>query len=197
MSTFGMWFSGILISLMYGCMYAFPTAAVLALIGWLLDKLFTAIYGKDNDKGEELWNMIFFVCCAMAIIVLLGASFYSGLPQVFIEAAKWEEPYNYVTHEIINLADNNEIEGHIRGRYVRGYIGETTTYHCYYKQNDGGMKLQQAGEKTTTIYYTDGEPRAEWYSQTRRFWWNEETRHFCRIYIPEGTMTTEFEIDMN
>lgn len=195
--SFGMIFSGIIISLMFSCVYALGGILVVMLYWWLSDKMLTFIFRKNPELGENIWSALFTIVLIITIIAVLGFGIYRGFPEIAIETAKWEEPYNYTTHTIMNLADNNEIEGHIRGRYVRGYIGETTTYHYYYPQYDGGMKLQKVNEKNATIYFTDSEPRAEWYSQTRTFWWKSETRYFCKIYIPEGTMTTEFEIDMN
>ena len=57
-------------------------------------------------------------------------------------------------------------------------------------------KDEITGEDNTVIYYTDGEPHAEWYRKSRTYWWNTEYEYSCKIYIPEGTMTTEFTIDM-
>ena len=58
------------------------------------------------------------------------------------------------------------------------------------------MELQKANAKNTIIYYTDGEPHADWYRKSRTYWWHTEYEYSCKIYIPEGTMTTEFTIDM-
>ena len=148
--------------------------------------------------AENIWSICFTIYLVIALLFCFGQGIYRGVPEMAIEDAAWGESVNYVTHEIINLADNNQIEGTIHGgrHYIRGYIGETTTYHYYYQQRDGGMKLQKASEDNTTIYFTNGNPRAEWYRQTKSFWWKSETRYFCRIYIPEGSMTTEFTIDM-
>ena len=195
MSYIGYLLMGILI----GAVYALIAASVIALgalLIYAIDRPIINLCVKNiYDREDALDNLIVFLFAATIIIALCFGMYY-GIPTTMIETAEWDEPVNYVTHTIVNLADNNEIEGRIRGRYVRGYIGETTTYHYYYKQYDGGLKLQKAGEKNTTIYYTDTEPRAEWYRQTRRFWGQEETKYYCKIYIPEGSMTTEFEIDM-
>lgn len=184
-----------ILSLMFAIVYALPAFCVGALI--LIPLAFWADHG-NTELRTNIWSVLFIIIVFIAVIFCVGKGVYTAVPEIMIETAEWEEPYNYVTHEIINLADSNEINGVISGRrrYVRGYIGETTTYHYYYKQYDGGMKLQKVNEKNATIYFTDSEPRAEWYSQTRTFWWKSETKYFCYIYIPEGSMTTEFEIDM-
>lgn len=173
-------------------------AAIAFVIGGL-------IFGPTANKvdghpvAENIWSTCLTIYIALALIVCVGGGIYRGVPEMALETATWDQPVNYVTHTIINLADNNSVEGTIRGsrHYVRGYIGESTTYHYYYKQSDGGMKLQKVSDKNATIYFTEDEPRVEWYRQTRTFWWNSETRYFCKIYIPEGSMTTEINIDMN
>lgn len=191
-------FYGILVSLMYIVIYACMGALVVLSYGLLSEKVCDAIFKKNSELGENVWAVCLLIVIIIVGIFVIGRGVYDGFPQIAIEEAKWEQPYNYTTHQIVNLSDNSEIEGSINGRrrYVRGYIGEETVYHYYYKCADGGFKLQKASEKNTTIYFTDGEPRAEWYSQTRSFWWHSETKYFCKIYIPEGSMTTEFEIDM-
>ena len=130
------------------------------------------------------------------VIISIFFGLMTGIPTTMIEEMEWGEPVKYVSHEMVNLADNNEIEGKFSGRYVHGYIGEKTTYHYYYKTYDGGMELQKAGADTTKIYFTDVTPHADWYKSERTYWWNTETKYSCKIYIPEGTMTTEFTIDM-
>ena len=130
------------------------------------------------------------------VIISIFFGLMTGIPTTMIEEMEWGEPVKYVSHEMVNLADNNEIEGKFSGRYVHGYIGEKTTYHYYYKTYDGGMELQKAGADTTKIYFTDDTPHADWYRSERTYWWNTETKYSCKIYIPEGSMTTEFVIDM-
>ena len=147
------------------------------------------------DYWADWDDVMAFLTKAMIPIALVIGMFI-GIPTTMIDTVEWGEPECYVSHEMVNLADNNEIQGRVRGRYVRGYIGEETMYHYYYERSDGGMDLQKVNAKNAIIYYTDGEPHADWYRQERTFWYNTETKYSCKIYIPEGTMTTEFTIDM-
>lgn len=192
-------FWGIVVGLMFSCMFALGGILVMVIYGCLSDKIIAFCFRKNPELGENVWGVLFIIILIIVIVVVLGCGIYRGFPEVGLEEAPWDAPVNYTTHTIINLADNNSIEGTIRGgrHYVRGYIGESTTYHYYYQLSDGGMKLQKVSDKNTTIYFTEDEPRVEWYRQTRTFWWKSETRYFCKIYIPEGSMTTEISIDMN
>lgn len=192
-------FWGIVVGLMFSCMFALGGILVMIFYGGLSNKIIAFCFRKNPELGKNVWNVLFTIVLIIIIIAVLGCGIYRGFPEVALEETPWEAPVNYTTHTIINLADNNSVEGTIRGsrHYVRGYIGESTTYHYYYQLSDGGMKLQKVSDKNATIYFTEDEPRVEWYRQTRTFWWKSETRYFCKIYIPEGSMTTEINIDMN
>ena len=185
----------IILGVIIGVVYAFFAAVFLALIflplAWLAECLFEHI-----APWSRLDETVPAFIITIWIIIAVVAGMITGIPSVMIDTAEWGEPECYVTHEIINLTDNNEINGRFHGRYVRGYIGEETMYHYYFKRLDGGIDLQKANAKNTIIYYTDGEPHADWYRKSRTYWWNTETQYSCKIYIPEGSMTTEFAIDM-
>lgn len=185
----------IILGVIVGLVYALLVAAVLALVFMPLALLAEWIF-ENLMPWSRLDETVPTFILTIWVAISLAIGMCAGIPTVMIDTVEWGESECYVTHEIINLADNNEINGRIRGRYVRGYIGEETTYHYYYERYDGGMDLQKANAKNTIIYYTDGEPHADWYRKSRTYWWNTEYEYSCKIYIPEGTMTTEFTIDM-
>lgn len=145
-------------------------------------------FGSIFEPLSLMWLVLGLVLC-------IGSLALAVYPQYAIENEPWEHN-NYLTHYIVNLADNDEIKGEFSGRYVRGYVGETTTYHYYYKTSDGGMKLQKAPASISTIYETDDTPRAEWFKKTRSFWWFTEEKAYCKIYIPNGSVSVEYVIDM-
>jgi hypothetical protein len=185
----------IILGVIVGLVYALLVAAVLALVFMPLALLAEWIF-ENLMPWSRLDETVPTFILTIWVAISLAVGMCAGIPTVMIDTVEWGEPECYVTHEIINLADNNEINGRIHGRYVRGYIGEETTYHYYYERYDGGMDLQKANAKNTIIYYTDDEPHADWYRKSRTYWWNTEYEYSCKIYIPEGTMTTEFTIDM-
>lgn len=138
--------------------------------------------------------------CAAIVFILVVAIASAGIltyADYQFEKTPWTET-NYVTHKIINIADNSEIAGRISGtrRHASGYIGEITVYQYYYVTARGSWDLQKASEKITEFFPTDGEPCARWYRIEKEFWWNKETKYRCDIYIPEDAMITDFVIDM-
>lgn len=149
---------------------------------------------KTIDYGEAVG----FVMIPISIICI-AIGMRIGIPVAMIDKQEWSEPTCYVSHEIVNLSDRNEVKGEVRGgySYVRGYIGEETTYHYYYTRPDGGFDLQKVSGKNVVIYYTDGKPRADWYVQTRSYWGIHDEKYSVRIYIPDGSLSTEYVIDMN
>lgn len=185
----------IILGIFMGIVFTLFVASILALIffplAWLAEWIF-----ENLTPWSRLDETVPTFILTIWVIISLAVGMCAGIPTAMIEEAEWGEPIKYISHEIINLADNNEIEGKFTGRYVRGYIGEKTTYHYYFKTYDGGMELQKAGSDNTKIYFTNEKPHADWYKSERTYWWNTETKYFCKIYIPEGTLTTEFTIDM-
>ena len=196
--SFNIIICGIIFSLTFICAFIPFGVLFMVLYHWLSEKIITFIFKNNPKLCKNIHTILFTIVLIATILVVLCLGIYCGFPEMAIKAAEWNEPYNYTTHQIVNLSDNSEINGRINGTryYVRGYIGEETIYHYYYQQDDGGLKLQKVSENDATIYFTDGEPRVEWYSQVRTFWRVSETKYFCKIYIPEGSMTTKFEIDM-
>lgn len=195
METFFFMVVGIMIGLVYAVIASLFVGLIFLPIYGLI-KLITFLTIRNGWTRENVDEKAFSCIVNIVVVISIIIGIYLGIPTTMIETAEWGPYENYVTHEIVNLTDNNEIEGRVRGRYVHGYIGEKTTYHYYFKRYDGGMELQKANEDNATIYFTDGEPRAEWYRRTRTFWYHNDTEYMCKIYIPEGSMTTEFEIDM-
>lgn len=132
------------------------------------------------------------------ISTLLFASFLVSIERC--EKQPWEraeEPY--VTHTIIALTDGNEIDGKFRGsRYcMSGYINEKFTYVYGYKTASGGMKIQKAGADAATVYFNDDiEPCAKWYRWTRKFWWCEQEKTTCDIYVPTDSLEANITIDL-
>ena len=149
---------------------------------------------KQYDaKREKYW----IIALILVLVIVVGTASIFTYADYMFEQTPWTEE-NYVTHKIVNLADNNEISGRISGtrRHTSGYIGEITTYQYYYVTARGSWDLQKAGEKTTEFFPTSEEPCAKWYRIHKKFWWNEETKYRCDIYIPEDAMITDFVIDM-
>ena len=116
-----------------------------------------------------------------------------------IQKTPWVRPDPYVTHTIVALQDGNEVNGKIRGsRYsMSGYINEEFMYVYGYKTIGNGMKIQKVSAKNATIFFDDNViPNAKWYKETRKYWWLDEERYTCDIFIPTDSLQAELVIDL-
>lgn len=116
------------------------------------------------------------------------------------DEAPWQREDPYVVHTVMALSDGNEVNGRLyrSGRYcMSGYINEKYTYVYGYKTAGGGMKIQKAGEDTTTVYLRDDmQPCAKWYKETKSFWWVKMERYTCDIYVPTDSLQAGITIDL-
>lgn len=171
-------------------MYWFLIAIIISgMVGFVFG--LGALMTQDEKAGTVgLASMLF---CLFLCGLLVFAS-------CKLEKQPWEraeEPY--VTHTIIALSDGNEIDGKFRGsRYcMSGYINEKFTYIYGYKTFGGGMKIQKAGSDIAVVYFNDDiEPCAKWYRWTRKFWWCEQEKTTCDIYVPTDSLEASITIDL-
>lgn len=137
---------------------------------------------------------------ALTYLIGVGLFVLSMFASTRCEKQAWErEETPYVTHTIIALSDGNEVDGKFRGgRYcTSGYINEKFTYVYGYETVGGGMKIQKAGSDIAVVYFRDDiEPCAEWYKETKTFWWCTEERKTCDIYIPTDSLEASITIDL-
>ena len=101
----------------------------------------------------------------------------------------------YKTQEIMSLGDSSEVNGRIYAR--RGYVGECLYYHYIVERPNGGFIAGKAKANDAVLYYSDDDFRVEWY-KLRKEWWifYEEREHYAKIYIPEGSITDDFRVDL-
>ena len=146
---------------------------------------------SDSDRSD--------VACLIIVLIafgLLGSLIYASTQ---CEKQPWQREDPYVTHTVMALQDGNEINGKLRGgRYcMSGYINEKFTYVYGYKTVGGGMKIQKAGADTTVVYFRDDmTPCAKWYRETRKFWFVEEERYTCDIFVPTDSLEASITIDL-
>lgn len=104
-----------------------------------------------------------------------------------------KEPYK--VQNIVALGDGNMTEGRFYAR--RGYIGENLYYQYMVERENGGFVAGKAKANDIVLYYTDDEFRVEWYTLHREWWIFEEERDgYAKIYIPEGSISSEFNVDL-
>lgn len=171
---------------MVGLLFILATVVGIASLGFLLDGLF-----EEYVKSLCIGLILFLVAGVLIYVPIHASEKCSELP--------WQREDPYVTHTVMALQDGNEINGKLRGsRYcMSGYINEKFTYVYGYKTVGGGMKIQKAGEDTTTVYFRDDmTPCAKWYRETRKFWFVEQNRYTCDIFVPTDSLEASITIDL-
>ena len=152
------------------------------------------LVGGLCDKEWKI-GLLGLVLCMLSIACFSTSIYASKM----LSKQSWNRPDPYVTHTIVALQDGNEINGNFRGRRygISGYINEEFVYVYGYKTVGGGMKIQKVGEKNAVVYFSDDvTPNAKWYRETRSFWWLEEERYTCDIFIPTDSLQAELVIDL-
>ena len=159
--------------------------------------LLTVLFDEYANKKDKVRDAIFgslLIGVAMACVLLLGHV------TKMIDKQPWKRETPYVVHTVMALNDGNEVNGSFRGgrRYgMSGYINEEFMYVYGYKLSNGGMKIQKVSEKNATVFFDNSVvPNAKWYKETKSYWWREETRYTCDIFIPEDSLQAEMVIDL-
>ena len=133
------------------------------------------------------------VICAFICVVCSFLFFYPLHKAEELNFERLDTPY--VTHEIMALADGHAINGRIYMR--RGYINEVHQYTYGYKTEKGGMKTQQVNTDAAIVYFDDSlKPCAEWYKETKSFWYVNYERYTCDIYLPSDALVADYTIDL-
>ena len=62
--------------------------------------------------------------------------------------------------------------------------------------NNGGYVANKVSSDDTTIFYDDENPRVEWYKKERTWWFFKEEDTFNKIYVPKGSITEDYSVDL-
>jgi hypothetical protein len=146
-----------------------------------------------NDWCDKLFGLVITSLLSMCIslIVLLGAS---AITSCFAEI-----DYDLVSDtKIIALKDNQNVNGSF---YITsGYVNEDL-YYYYATETEFGYKTEKIKTDNAYIKYTDGEAHIEKYNgefaNNSAYLWGIpmcDSRYI--IYCPDGTVTNEFNIDL-
>lgn len=169
---------------------------------WLIIGVIAALALVIYVWCEEIWVGVFtcivesmaviFAAGAITLIVIMASSAIASAGENVIE-------YNQVsdTH-IIALKDNQNINGSF---YIMGGYVDEDLYYYYATETEFGYKTEKIKADNAYIKYTDGETHIEKYDgdfvNRRRYFWGFpmcSSRYI--IYVPEGTITNEFDIDL-
>ena len=100
----------------------------------------------------------------------------------------------YKVEHITALNDNNLTQG---DTYIRrGHIDENLYYQYLTESEDGGFKSAKVSADNATLFETTDNYRVEKYHETKKWLYFESQSTRTKIYIPKGSITDEFEVQL-
>jgi hypothetical protein len=153
---------------------------------------------------KTLFDDWVFECCEKPIFIILEAfgAFALVAVVIFIVSLAFSNAefiYNETDDiEIIALNDNVGNHGHF---YIMGGYSESELYYYYATETEFGRKVDKIKAEDSYVNYTSDTPHIEVYTPSFAKKWMDwfamplvSNRYI--VYCPEGTMTTEFNIDL-
>ena len=134
-------------------------------------------------------------CSAVFGIIFLILIAFNIYGHKHLHSLSWEgteAPQS--VEKIVSLSDNSLVTGKLYLR--RGYIDQDLWYQYMVELNDGGFVANKVKSTDTTLYYSDGNYRVEWYTKERHWLWFYEKENYHKIFIPAGSITDEYSIDL-
>lgn len=141
---------------------------------------------KGVDSSYKTFVISLFITVASFVFFIFGC--YK------CEKSTWNYPDKpYSTEYIASLNDSNMVNGRFYLR--RGYIEENLYYQYMVKLN-GGFVANKVKSNNATLYYSDDNFRVEWYEKERHWLWFQQKEIYNKIYIPNGSISEEYSIDL-
>lgn len=160
---------------------------------WIPVLLLIAMWcDREYWNGRDGIHINGYLVISVTVLYILLISFF-----IIGEKQVDKQPWNhetYATEHIIALQDNNQMNGRFYSR--RGYIGEHLYYQYMVDIGNGGYKANKVKADTTTLYYDDNNCRVEWCKKERHWLYFSETEKYQKIYVPEGSITDDYVIDL-
>lgn len=151
------------------------------------------LFDKWNDLADKFFYSFVTIMLSFCItgFVLLGAS---GITSCVAEI---EYDVDSDT-KIIALKDNQNVNGSF---YILGGYVDEDLYYYYATETEFGYKTEKMKADNAYIKYTDNEPHIERYvgdfaNEGAYFWGFPMCDDRYIIYVPEGTVTNEFNVDL-
>lgn len=145
---------------------------------------------EEDEKGVDSSFKIFIISLLITIMSMVFLIF-GGYK---CEKSTWnysDKPYS--TEYIASLNDSNMVNGRFYLR--RGYIEENLYYQYMVKLN-GGFVANKVKSNNATLYYSDDNFRVEWYEKERHWLWFQQKETYNKIYIPNGSISEEYSVDL-
>ena len=163
----------------------------IVLVGWIIYDIVDGFYNY-NWWSHILWFI------PKSIVSIFGSILVFLLATITIGSCA-KVDYNKVSDtKIIALKDNQNISGSF---YIMGGYVDEDLYYYYATETEFGYKTEKIKADNAYIKYTDGETHVEEYEAQ---FVNDYVYLFavptCSnryiIYCPEGTVTQEFNVDL-
>lgn len=169
---------------------------------WLIISLIVTIAIIVHIWYEDLWVGIgtcimesflaILVSCAVTLLVVLFSSVVVSSCDNVIEYNKASDT------KIIALKDNQDISGSF---YIMGGYVDEDLYYYYATETEFGYKTEKVKAENVYIKYTDGETHIERYvgefaNDGNNLWGFPMCDDRYIIYVPDGTVTNEFIVDL-
>lgn len=145
------------------------------------------------DWGEKI------SCSIGVLIAFFAISLIVCLIASKITSCCAEVKYNIVSDtKIVALKDNQNVDGNF---YILGGYVDEDLYYYYATETEFGYKTEKIKADNAYIKYTDGESHIEKYegdfvNECTYFWGFPMYDYRYIIYCPKGTVTNEFNVDL-
>jgi hypothetical protein len=132
---------------------------------------------------------------ASILICVFSVSFFI-FGEFKVDSLAWQYSQKpYATEHIVALNDSNMISGKL---YLRsGYINEDLYYQYLVKLSSGGFITNKVHASNATLFYDDSNYRVEWYTKKKSWLYFQREEKYVKIYIPRGSVTNDFSVDLN
>lgn len=175
--------------MIYVILLIIMVVSLIGAISYALDGMFGR---KEDENKNSKYASISILICIISIVMFFFVSYkFDTKPYIY---PKEPTSIEYITA----LSDNQEINGKIRrSRYaIRGYFNEELYYSYMVDVGNGGKKSNKVPSNNTTIYETDRNYKVEWYTGHKEFLGLKGQKTYWKIYIPVGSITDEYNIDL-
>lgn len=144
-----------------------------------------------SEKEINISGICLSICVGSMILFIIISCYFSNMPYKYSN-----EPCSI--EYIVALKDNSEINGKFSGGryYIRGYINEKSYYSYMVKLNNGGMVANKVPSDSTIIYEVDENFRVEWWVKSKNWLGCKDEVYYWKIYIPKGSIITDYSIDL-
>lgn len=140
------------------------------------------------EYASDLEYMIVIINASLSIILLILSCVISY--NMDKKCVREEEPY--AIQHIVALQDNNKMSSRYYARHT--YINEKMYYQYLRKQNDGSIIMTEITAYDTPVFFDD-DARVEWYYSNYKFLFLKKQKVEHILYIPEGSILEEYNID--